>query len=423
MHENACARMESSVILQPKEQAMKTIKDIYKIGNGPSSSHTMGPKIAAERFKKLHPDAAGYRVSLYGSLAATGVGHLTDKILLNTFLPKPLEIVWKSDQELPLHPNGMELEALYEDQRQTKTWRVYSIGGGSLMEEGEANAMADNVYSLSHMQDIIDWCTQQNKQLWQFVEDFDEPDTFEYLERVWKAMKKAVRRGIEEEGVLPGGLSLHRRAALYYTKSKILSDILKRTGQTFAFALAVSEENAAGGVIVTAPTCGSSGVLPGVLYSLKKTYKMSDARIIRALATAGLIGNLIRTNASISGAEVGCQGEIGSACSMAAGAAVQLLGGSPLQVEYAAEMGMEHHLGLTCDPVKGLVQIPCIERNAMAAIRALECATYALLSDGQHSISFDDVIQTMAQTGRDMKASYRETSKGGLAISWKKGAY
>lgn len=402
---------------------MKTIKELYKIGNGPSSSHTMGPKRAAERFKKLHPEAAWYRVSLYGSLAATGVGHLTDKILLDTFLPKPLDIVWKPDHELPLHPNGMEFEALYEDHRPTKIWRIYSIGGGSLMEEGEANSMAENVYKLSHMQHILDWCNQHNKQLWEFVQDFDEPDTFDYLQEVWKVMKNSVLRGIEEEGILPGGLGLHRRAAVYYTKSKILSDILKRTGQTFAYALAVSEENAAGGEIVTAPTCGSAGVLPGVLYSLQKTYKISDARIIRALATAGLIGNIIRTNASISGAEVGCQGEIGAACSMAAGAAVQLLGGSPLQVEYAAEMGMEHHLGLTCDPVKGLVQIPCIERNAMAAIRALECATYALLSDGQHSISFDDVIQTMAQTGRDMNASYRETSKGGLAIYWKKGAY
>ncbi|MFO7977210.1 MAG: L-serine ammonia-lyase [Bacteroidales bacterium] len=396
---------------------MKTIKELYKIGNGPSSSHTMGPRRAAERFKERHPQADHFRVVLYGSLAATGVGHLTDKILQDTFLPKALELIWKPDQELPLHPNGLEFEA-FQQQHLLEKWQVYSIGGGALMEEGEANTIEENVYKLHTMEDILQWCTIHQKSLWNYVEENDLPDTFNYLEEVWQVMKQSVERGKEAEGLLPGGLNLVRRASSYYVRSKTFSDILKRTGHTFAYALAVAEENASGGRIVTAPTCGSAGVLPAVLYSLQKTYKLSSTRIIRALATAGLIGNLIRTNASISGAEVGCQGEIGAACSMAAGAAVQLLGGSPRQIEYAAEMGMEHHLGLTCDPVNGLVQIPCIERNAMAAVRAYECATYALLSDGNHRISFDDVIATMAQTGRDMNSQYRETSKGGLAIYW-----
>ncbi|HSV76661.1 MAG TPA: L-serine ammonia-lyase [Bacteroidales bacterium] len=396
---------------------MKTIKELFKIGHGPSSSHTMGPRRAAEQFLSKNPTADGFRVTLYGSLAATGAGHLTDTILLATFHPLPLDIIWKPDIELPLHPNGMEFEAL-KTGYSIAAWRVYSIGGGNLMEEGETNNLSENVYKLHTMHDILLWCQAQEKSMWEYVKEYDYPDIFDYLGKVWGVMKDAIESGLEQEGSLPGGLNLVRRAPQYYTKSKTFSDLLKRTGYTFAYALAVAEENAAGGRIVTAPTCGSAGVLPGVLYSLQKTYKLSDTRIIRGLATAGLIGNLIRTNASISGAEVGCQGEIGAACSMAAGAAVQLLGGSVLQVEYAAEMGMEHHLGLTCDPVNGLVQIPCIERNAMAAVRALECATYSLLSDGKHRITFDEVIKTMKQTGLDLKASYRETSQGGLALNY-----
>lgn len=397
---------------------MKTIKDIFKIGNGPSSSHTMGPKRAAEKFKAENPNAVSYRVTLYGSLAATGIGHLTDQILFESFAPKKLGIIWQPEIELPLHPNGLEFEALGPHGQTLRLWRVYSVGGGALMEEGETEAVSQNIYQHTTMEQILQWCQHENKSFWEYVEAFDEPDTFTHLAEVWKVMFDAVERGIENEGMLPGGLRLVRRAPAYFTKSKTFSDMLKRTGSTFAYALAVAEENAGGGRIVTAPTCGSAGVLPGVLYSLQKTYKISDSRIIKALATAGLIGNLVKINASISGAEVGCQGEIGTACSMAAGAAVQILGGSLRQIEYAAEMGMEHHLGLTCDPVKGLVQIPCIERNAMAAIRAMECATYSLLSDGSHRISFDEVVKTMAQTGKDMKSSYRETSKGGLALNF-----
>jgi len=396
---------------------LKTIKELFKIGNGPSSSHTMGPKRAAEKFLKLHSGAEAFRVTLYGSLAATGVGHLTDVILNDTFAEKSLEIAWKPEVELPLHPNGMEFETI-DNGISKALWRVYSIGGGNLIEEGETNTFDENLYKLHFMSDILQWCEEHECSMWEYVKKYDYPDTFQYLTEVWAVMKDSIDRGLENEGVLPGGLHLTRKAPSYYTKSKTFSDILKRTGHTFSYALAVSEENAAGGRIVTAPTCGSAGVLPAVMFSLQKAYKLSDQRIVKGLATAGLIGNLIRTNASISGAEVGCQGEIGAACSMAAGAATQLLGGSVMQVEYAAEMGMEHHLGLTCDPVNGLVQIPCIERNAMAAVRAMECATYALLSDGKHLISFDDVVKTMKQTGLDMKASYRETSKGGLAVQY-----
>ncbi len=396
---------------------MKTIKELYKIGNGPSSSHTMGPRRAAERFRNRWPGADRYMVRLYGSLAATGIGHLTDVILMEAFQGKSLELVWLPEKELPLHPNGMEFEA-FSNQELLETWRVYSIGGGALMEEGEADNLEANVYKLHSFEDILSWCNEHSKNIWEYVAENDLPDCFDYLEEVWKVMKQSIERGLEAEGQLPGGLKLVRRAPSYYIKSQTFEGMLRLTGQTFARALAVSEENAAGGRIVTAPTCGSAGTLPALLYTLQKTYNLSETRVLRALATAGLIGNLVRTNASISGAEVGCQGEIGTACSMAAGAAVQLLGGSPAQVEYAAEMGMEHHLGLTCDPVNGLVQIPCIERNAMGAVRAWDCAVYALLSDGTHRISFDEVIRTMARTGKDMPASYRETSRGGLAYEW-----
>jgi len=233
-------------------------------------------------------------------------------------------------------------------------------------------------------------------------------------------MKEAIAEGLEQEGVLPGTLKVARKASTYYVKANNVGLVFGQIGLAFAYALAVSEQNASGGKVVTAPTCGSCGVLPAVLMFLQKQYNFSDKRILNALATAGLIGNLIKTNASISGAEVGCQGEIGTACAMAAGAAIQLLGGSPAQIEYAAEMGLEHHLGLTCDPIGGYVQIPCIERNAVAAARALECASYSMFSDGKHRIPFDTVVETMNITGRDLQASYRETSTGGLAKEWSK---
>lgn len=393
---------------------MESLKELYRIGIGPSSSHSMGPKRAAEIFLSRNPTAKGFRVFLYGSLAATGKGHLTDKVLEKTFEKYPLKIIWRPDQFLPLHPNGMEFEALDQSNQVISFWQVYSIGGGALLSNDEA-ASRVLVYSLKTMDNILTYCKNSNKNFWEIVQESEGEEIWNILIEIWQAMNASIERGLNTEGFLPGVLRLPRKSSDYFKKAKNISPALQRTCLLSAYALAVSEENAAGGQIVTSPTCGSSGVLPAILRYFKEINKNSDLEIIRALATAGLIGNIIKTNASISGAEVGCQGEIGTACAMAAGAATQLLGGTPQQIEYAAEMAIEHHLGLTCDPVLGLVQIPCIERNAIASIRAINCAEFALLSNGEHEISFDEVVMTMKQTGKDLKSSYRETSLGGLA--------
>ena len=393
---------------------MESLKELYRIGIGPSSSHSMGPKRAAEIFLSRNPTAKGFRVFLYGSLAATGKGHLTDKVLEKTFEKYPLKIIWRPDQFLPLHPNGMEFEALDQTNQVISFWQVYSIGGGALLSNDEA-ASRVLVYSLKTMDNILTYCKNSNKNFWEIVQESEGEEIWNILIEIWQAMNASIERGLNTEGFLPGVLRLPRKSSDYFKKAKNISPALQRTCLLSAYALAVSEENAAGGQIVTSPTCGSSGVLPAILRYFKEINKNSDLEIIRALATAGLIGNIIKTNASISGAEVGCQGEIGTACAMAAGAATQLLGGTPQQIEYAAEMAIEHHLGLTCDPVLGLVQIPCIERNAIASIRAINCAEFALLSNGEHEISFDEVVMTMKQTGKDLKSSYRETSLGGLA--------
>ena len=393
---------------------MDSIHKIFKTGFGPSSSHTMGPGNAAREFKDRNPDAAQYRVTLLGSLASTGKGHLTDQILREEFSPKKTEIIWNAATFLPFHPNGMIIEALDSGLNPTSKSTVYSVGGGEIVWEEDPKKPED-VYKHKSMHEVLALLDSTGKSFWEYVFESEAHNPESFLAQIWKIMNDCIGRGLENEGVLPGELHLPRKAAAVYAKSKNSAGIIKHTNLIFSYALAVAEENAAGGEIVTAPTCGSAGVLPAVLFHLKQTYEFSENRIIKALATAGLIGNLVKRNASISGAEVGCQGEIGTACSMASGAATQLLGGTPHQIEYAAEMGMEHHLGLTCDPVAGLVQIPCIERNAMAATRALDCAVYSLLSDGKHSISFDEVIESMDQTGRDLMSSYRETSKGGLA--------
>lgn len=398
---------------------MKSLREIYRIGLGPSSSHTMGPSYAADIFKNRTMNAVRYRVSLYGSLALTGKGHLTDYAILKALSPGECEIVWIKDKELPLHPNGMHFEALDQNGKVTDEWTVYSTGGGALMDR-PGGLDTKEVYPFSKMSELLKLCENEGKTIWNFVDQYEGPEIWDYLKEVLDVMKKAIDRGIDAEGVLPGGLNLARKASSYYTRTIQSKGFLEKTGTIFSYALAVSEENASGNTIVTAPTCGSAGVLPAVLFFMKNFYQLSDEKILRALATAGLIGNLIKKNASVSGAEVGCQGEVGSACAMAAGAAAQLMGGSPRHVEYAAEMGLEHHLGLTCDPIMGLVQIPCIERNAIAAVRAMDCATYVLLSDGRHMVSFDEVVITMLQTGRDMKSCYRETSKGGLAFFHRK---
>ncbi|MEK6845216.1 MAG: L-serine ammonia-lyase [Nanoarchaeota archaeon] len=391
---------------------METLSNLYRIGMGPSSSHTMGPRRAAEKFKKKVPNSNSYKVTLYGSLAATGKGHLTDRAILETLAPKKVQLLWEPKITLPFNPNGMKFEALDAKNKYLSTWTVYSVGGGALwVERGERKP---SIFPHKNLAEILNWAEKNGKTLWQYVFEHDK-DSETYLLQVWKSMQEAIWHGLEKEGVLPGVLKLSRKAHSFYTKSKQNKGILYSTQMLFCYALAIAEENADGGIVVTAPTCGSAGVLPAVLYHLQKTLKINDDKIIKALATAGIIGNIVKENGSISGAEVGCQGEIGVACAMAAGAAAQLLGGTIYEIEYAAEMGIEHHLGLTCDPVGGLVQIPCIERNAVAAVRALDCAAFALLSDGRHRVSFDQAVKTMMETGKDLQSKYRETSLGGLA--------
>ena len=394
---------------------------------GPSSSHTMGPRKAAEIFLSKHQDAKAFEVTLYGSLAATGKGHMTDVAILDVLQKHTPEvnILWEPRTFLPFHPNGMKYCAIMEDGSRSDEWVVYSVGGGALAEEGESTIDTPDVYEMSRMTDILHWCEKTGKSYWEYVEECEGPEIWDFLREVWHVMKSAVEKGLDNEGVLPGPLNLRRKASSYFIKATGFQANLRSRGLVFSYALAVSEENASGGVIVTAPTCGSCGVLPGVLYHLQKTREFSEMRILRALATAGLVGNVVKTNASISGAEVGCQGEVGVACAMAAAAANQLFGGSPAQIEYSAEMGLEHHLGMTCDPVCGLVQIPCIERNAYAAARALDSNIYATFTDGTHRVSFDKVVEVMKQTGHDLPSLYKETSEGGLAKDytqmWAKG--
>jgi len=394
---------------------MESIKNIFKIGFGPSSSHTMGPSNAAKIFKEKNPHAISYMVELYGSLAATGKGHMTDVAIQEMLSPKSVEIIWKPDIELPFHPNGMIFKSLNNENIVEDTWTIYSVGGGDLADEN-TRTVRESIYSMTNMTEILAWCQKTGKSFWEYVQDTEQPDISDYIRDVWTIMKTAVKNGLEEEGLLPGGLGLQRKASSYYVKAKGYTGSMMSRALLFAYALAMSETNASGGKVVTAPTCGSCGVLPAILYHLHTGHhQFSDAKIIRAITTAGLIGNIVKFNASVSGAEVGCQGEIGVACAMAAAAGAQLFGGTPTQIEYAAEMGLEHHLGLTCDPIGGLVQVPCIERNAFAAVRALDSCSYAMLSDGKHLVSFDKVVRTMKETGHDLPSLYKETSHGGLA--------
>lgn len=395
---------------------MQSLRELFQIGVGPSSSHTMGPQRAAMRFLERFPEVVSIRVTLYGSLGATGRGHLTDQAIGRVFGRCPTGFVWKPEVSLPLHPNGMEFEGFDGSGKPAGKLRIYSVGGGALLEEGEERGGSNHVYDLSTFAALLAWHTETGEPLWRHVEEREGPGIWDYLEDVWDAMKDAIDRGLHAEGVLVGGLRLPRKARSYHLKALRTREPFAHAGLISAYALAAAEENAAGNVVVTAPTCGSSGVLPAVLRFVQESTGCPDIEVLHGLATAGLVGNLVKTNASISGAEVGCQGEIGTACAMAAAAATKMLGGTPPQIEYAAEMGLEHHLGLTCDPVAGLVQIPCIERNAFAATRAIDCAEYALLSDGVHRVSFDEVTKTMEQTGKDLCSAYRETSVGGLAL-------
>lgn len=401
---------------------METIKTIYKIGKGPSSSHTMGPRRAAlmflDRLEGGTPHR--FRVTLYGSLAATGKGHMTDVAIIEVLEPvAPTEIVWEPQTVKKFHTNGMYFEALGEDDRVLSTWTIYSVGGGNLANEEFDESKTSEVYPHNRMTDILAYCFDEQISLWEYVERFEGASVWDHLGEVWEVMRSCVERGLQNDSILPGGLNLRRKASEYYVQANNFNYSTKSRGLVYAYALAASEENAGGGVVSTAPTCGSSGVMPGVLYHLKISKEIPDKMILRALATGGLFGDICRTNASISGAEVGCQGEVGVACSMAAAAANQLFGGSLNQIEYAAEMGLEHHLGLTCDPISGLVQIPCIERNAFAAARALDANVYASFSSGFHRVSFDQVVEVMRQTGHDLPSLYKETSTGGLATSYR----
>lgn len=396
---------------------MESICSIYKIGKGPSSSHTMGPRKAAEIFLSRNPGASSFEVTLYGALAATGKGHLTDVAILDTLQPvAPTVILWQPETVLPFHTNEMKFRALGSNGAETASWTVYSVGGGDLLEEGQSREAGMSIYDMTRIKDIQKWCEETGRSYWEYVDQCEGSEIWDYLAEVWKVMKEAVERGLEAEGVLPGGLGVRRKAVSYYVHASGYNSSLKSRGLVYAYALAVSEENAAGGRIVTAPTCGSCGIVPAVLYHLHTSKDFSEKRILRALATAGLFGNVVKQNASVSGAEVGCQGEVGVACAMAAAAASQLFGGTPAQIEYSAEMGLEHHLGLTCDPVCGLVQIPCIERNAYAAARALDANLYAAISDGRHSVDFDRIVEVMKQTGHDIPSLYKETAQGGLAV-------
>lgn len=398
---------------------MQSLKYLYRIGNGPSSSHTMGPIAAARRFLYEFNDADEYEIILYGSLAKTGKGHMTDSAVRSVFAEHKCNIIFDAETETDVHPNTMDIIA-YRNGEQMARKRFYSVGGGEVCEDGELSAEHETVYSMHSFDEISAYCRERDMRLWQYVEECEGREIWDYLSEVWRVMQEAIKRGIAEEGILPGGIRLQRKARYLYRQKHIDESEETKTNRLIcAYAYAVSEENASGGVIVTAPTCGACGVLPAVLKYLQTKRRFGDCEILHALATASIIGNLIKTNASISGAECGCQAEIGSACAMAAAAAAELYELDLDQIEYAAEMSIEHHLGLTCDPIGGLVQIPCIERNAIAAMRALNAVNLADFLADSRKISFDMIVDTMYETGKDLKVMYRETSEGGLAKKFK----
>ena len=396
---------------------MKSIKSVYKIGNGPSSSHTVGPYHAAQTFGERYPDADSYEVTLYGSLAFTGEGHGTGKAILEG-LPGARIVFDRETTDLP-HPNTMKFRA-FKNGEEIASVRIFSIGGGSIRIENEASEEDKDVYPQNSFSEIVSLCNQERISIIQLIYILEGYQLRDYLKTVWKAMRSAVERGLKAKGILPGGLKLTRKAKYLYEKRCYNESADVAMNRVIAaYAYAVSEENAAENLVVTAPTCGSCGVLPSILYYMQEDRGFPEEEILDALAVAGLVGNVIRTNASISGAECGCQAEIGSACSMAAAALSELRGMDIDQTEYAAEIAMEHHLGLTCDPICGLVQIPCIERNAVAAMRAINAVKLASLLQGTRRISFDAVVETMYRTGLDINARYRETAEGGLADLYK----
>ena len=395
---------------------MQSIRTLYKVGKGPSSSHTMGPERAAKLFREMTPEADRYEVILYGSLAKTGIGHGTDRVLVDTLAPYPTKIVFASiDPGNMKHPNTLDLIA-YKDNKETQRIRVESVGGGDIVVEGEAQHADADIYPENSFAEIARFCQWRHVSLPQYVELNEGPEIWSVLEHIWHVMRQSVQDGLAAEGILPGGLNVQRKAKYLYERTHLLDLPQVRELQLVcAYAFAVAEQNAGNGTVVTAPTCGSCGVLPAVLMYMQEKYDLPDRKIAEALGVAGLFGNLVRHNASISGAECGCQAEIGTACSMAAAAMGELTGLTIEEQEYAAEIAMEHQLGLTCDPICGLVQIPCIERNAVAAKRAIDASNLSHMLVGTRTISFDMVVRTMYETGINMNRAFRDTSEGGLA--------
>lgn len=402
-----------------RESGMSSLCELYKIGRGPSSSHTIGPERACLRFKEENP-AESYRAILYGSLSKTGKGHGTDYVIKQTFLPQECEVEFDFDTECEVHPNTMDLIAI-SGGKEIKKQRFYSVGGGSIIADGEKIAKSQMIYPLDTFKDIAEYCREKGIRIWEYAFEIENEDFYSYMQKIWDAMKSSIKSGLEDEGILPGGLGVHKKAKqLFNTFEDDENRETREDRLVCALAFAVGEQNAAGQKIVTAPTCGAAGVLPAVMLYHQHKKGATDDDIIKALTTAGVIGNLIKHNASISGAECGCQAEVGSACSMAAAALAELYGMDIDKIEYAAEIALEHHLGLTCDPICGLVQIPCIERNAVAAMRAINAANLANLLFDTRKISFDKVVIAMKETGDDMSPAYKETSEAGLAkISFK----
>lgn len=400
---------------------MKSIRDIYKIGKGPSSSHTMGPERACRIFLSEHPDADAFKVLLHGSLASTGRGHGTDRVIREVLSPVPVEIEFILDnpESLP-HPNTMDLIAMKNNQ-QIGAMRVFSVGGGDIRIEGRPiSGDSPEIYQERNFEEIVAYCKHRNIRLSDYIEQMEGPEIWDFLFNVWTTMCDSIQQGLTHSGLLPGGLNVERKAQYLFNQRHIDERPETRENRIVcAYAFAASEQNADLGTIVTAPTCGACSTLPAVLKYMQDEKHFSDREILKALAVAGLIGNIVKTNASISGAECGCQAEIGTACSMASAALAELFGMGIDQIEYSAEVALEHHLGLTCDPIGGLVQIPCIERNAVAAMRAINAVRIANFLTSTRKISFDMVVATMYQTGKDLNRIYRETSEGGLAKHYK----
>ncbi|MGN1316375.1 MAG: L-serine ammonia-lyase, iron-sulfur-dependent, subunit alpha [Acutalibacteraceae bacterium] len=397
---------------------MQSLKMLYKIGKGPSSSHTMGPQFAAEYINETYPDAAFVTVILYGSLALTGDGHGTDRVLKNT-IAAPNEIILNTEEKNLPHPNTMDFIVCDKNKNEVAKVRAMSIGGGEIRIEGVPTVTAPEIYPQKNFEEIKEYCLMHHLRLSDYVANYEGEDILIFLKSVWEQMKATIREGLSMEGFLPGGLQVERKAKYLYSQRHMDETPETRENRLVcAYAYAASEQNAGGGTITTAPTCGASGVLPAVLYYMQGKKGFTDFEIAKALAAAGIIGNVVKQNASISGAEAGCQAEIGTACSMASAALAELHFMDLDQIEYAAENAMEHYLGLTCDPVCGLVQIPCIERNAVAAMRAINALSLANFLTSTRKVKFDTVVETMYQTGKDLKCSYRETSEGGLAANY-----